>query len=249
MTSISKNDKGITVIETDDSVYTFQTGANVYTNSDNQIMSVKPSGNESALIIIPFSEIDTESRYGQTTLKDLIKYYADNSFFFRNIVDSDSPNGFIDYNDAATAITPIELAEDEWGTLTNDGQGVNTRYTYAPDGVNELFDTDNGHIDLSELELGDVVLIRNDFEITPTVNNSSLDFRYLLGDGYGQFSLPTSLPRLDLGAGISYRRSLTIDMIYAGSLLTKDNPIIAQVRCSSDATVKNNGLIIYVMKR
>ena len=92
-----------------------------------------------------------------------------------------SKNGFIDYNDAATAVTPIALSANTWTTLTNDGLGAFTNKNYPPSGVTELYNTTSQEIDFSELDLGDAVFIRNDFTVTPNTNNTLLEFRYQLG--------------------------------------------------------------------
>ena len=98
--------------------------------------------------------------------------------------------GFMDYNDNATSITPVTLVSDTWTTIPNDGLGAFTNKTYKPDGeVIELMDSSTGAIDPTGLHLGDTLLIRNDFTVTPSTNNASLEFRYQLGAGGGAYTL------------------------------------------------------------
>ena len=155
--------------------------------------------------------------------------------------------GFMDYNDTATSTTPITLVADTWATIPNDGLGAFSNDSYKPDGnVVELMDTSVGAIDPTGLNLGDVILVRNDFTVTPNTNNASLEFRYSLGTGAGSYTLQKRLGRLDEGSGIGYRFSLTPDLIYMGDLNTRDNPISLQVKLSSSGSLINAGTVITV---
>ena len=155
-------------------------------------------------------------------------------------------SGWIDYNDTTG---DVPMLADTWTTIPNNGAGPYSNSTYPPSGVNQLLNTSTGAIDVSGLSLGDFILIRNDFTVTPTINNSSLEFRYTLGAGLGAYTLEQSLGRLDRGSGVPYRFALRIDSIYMGDTNTRDNPIGLQVKCSSDATLNNAGLVIEVVKR
>ena len=158
-------------------------------------------------------------------------------------------NGFADYNDEATAITPIVLPANTWITLTNDGTGAFTNLGYLPTGVTQLMDTSTGQFDFSELKLGDNCFVRNDFSVTPQTNNALLKLRYQLGVGANAYTLETILGRLDSGSGIQYRFSLVPQMIYMGDLNTKDNPIKLEVNLSGNGTLNNAGSVIQLMRR
>lgn len=179
-----------------------------------------------------------------TDKDDFESYVA--SFFFLNKNENGSQNGFIDYNDT-TGSFPI-LA-DTWTDLPNDGAGAFTNKNYPPTGVTELIDVSTGYIDPTELDLGDTILIRNDYTINPNTNNAQLRFRYALGNGGGSYTLEKIIGRLDSGSGQDYRFSLTPDLIYMGDTNTRDNPIKIQVYCTSNATVTNAGSVIQVIKR
>lgn len=163
-------------------------------------------------------------------------------------VTSSTRGGFIDYNDAATSVTPITLVADTWTNITNDGLGAFTNKNFLPSGVTELMDVTTGAVDASQLSLGDSILIRNDFTITPNTNNSLLEYRYSLGSGAGSYTLETNLGRLDDGSGKGYRFSLKPDLIYMGDTNTKDNPIILQVKLSANGTLVNAGSVIQIIK-
>jgi len=155
-------------------------------------------------------------------------------------------NGFIDYNDTTGAVS---LTANTWTTIPNDGAGGFSNDTYKPEGVTELMNVSTGAIDTSELHLGDAILIRNDFEINPNTNNALLEFRYQLGSGGNIYTLETTLGRLDDGSGKNYRFSLKPDLIYMGDTNTKDNPILLQVKLSTNGTLTNAGSVIQLIKR
>ncbi len=158
-------------------------------------------------------------------------------------------DGFIDYNDTSTTTSSLALVADTWTTIPNDGLGSFTNKTYAPDGVTELMDTNTGAIDPTDLPLGSSILIRNDFSVTPSTNNSLLEFRYTLGSGDGVYTLEKLIGRLDSGSGKPYRQSLVPDLIYMGDTNTRDNPIGLQVRLSTAGTLVNAGSVIQVAKQ
>lgn len=159
-----------------------------------------------------------------------------------------SVGGFMDYNDTSTTNTPINLSPDTWTTMPNDGLGAFTNKTYRPDGNSiELIDTASGSIDATGLSLGDTILVRNDFTVTPNTNNASLQFRYTLGSWSGTYTLEKRLGRLDEGSGSPYRFSLSPDLIYMGDTNTKNNPISLQVKLSTGGTLVNAGSVIQLI--
>jgi hypothetical protein len=154
--------------------------------------------------------------------------------------------GFADYNDSATSVTPISLTSDSWTPITNDALGAFTNTTYIPDGVSSLFNSDK--IDASELELGDAILIRYDFTITPTVNGAFAQLRLGLGTGLGSYNLNRPIGTLSNGSGYEYQ--ITGEFyVYMGDANTRDNPISLEVECSEDATLVNAGVVIQVLRR
>ncbi len=161
---------------------------------------------------------------------------------------SASMNGLADYNDTSTAASPTVLVTDTWTTLANDGQGVFTNENFLPSGVSTLLDSSGG-IDPSQLALGSDFLVRPDFTVTPSANNSALFFRFSLGSGAGSYTLESSLGRLDLGAGIPYRFALQALYIYLGDSNTRDNPINLEIKLSGGGTVVNAGMAIKVLSR
>ncbi len=158
-------------------------------------------------------------------------------------------NGIADYNDTSTSSNAIALVKDTWTTVPNDGAGAFTNLNYLPKGVTQLVDTNTGAFDFSELSLGDNCFIRNDISVNPNTNNALLELRYKLGDGAGEYTLESIIGRLDSGSGKDYRYSLVPDMIYMGDSNTKDNPIVLQIKLSTDGHFTNSGSAIGVVAR
>ncbi|NRA82198.1 MAG: hypothetical protein HRU18_28735 [Pseudoalteromonas sp.] len=167
---------------------------------------------------------------------------------FKTLGGSASVNsqGFIDYNDTTGR---INITANTWTAIPNNGQGAFSNDTYRPQGVTEFMDVSTGAIDVSELALGDSILIRNDFKVNPNTNNALLEFRYTLGGGGNEYVLETIKGRLDNGSGQDYRFNLGTDLIYMGDTNTKDNPILLQVRLSTNGTLLNAGSVIQLIKR
>jgi len=209
---------------------------NIYDDSDE-------SGSQRGQVYmsIPFDEVTSPLESDIDALYNTVRGYVDVSSG-----GSSDQNGFIDYNDTTGSFS---ISADTWTDLPNDGLGAFTNKNYPPTGVTELMDTSTGYLDVSELALGDNILIRNDYSINPNTNNAQLRFRYELGSGGSAYTLEKIIGRLDSGSGQDYRFSLTPDLIYMGDTNTRDNPIKLQVYCTSNATVTNAGTVITVVKR
>jgi len=157
-----------------------------------------------------------------------------------------SEAGFMDYNDTTGTVL---LAANTWTDIPNNGLGAFTNKTYKPEGITELMDVSTGYIDTTETELGETILIRNDYKVNPNTNNALLEFRYELGNGGGIYTLEKIVGRLDSGSGQDYRFSLEPDLIYMGDTNTKDSPIKLQLKLSTNGTLTNAGSAITLIKR
>jgi len=95
----------------------------------------------------------------------------------------DDQGGFAFYEDTETASTPINLASDTWTDLTNDKAGSGTLTTHKPSYITgDLWDSSTSTIDLSEVPVGKVILIRNDYDITTGAANTRMDSRLYFPD-------------------------------------------------------------------
>lgn len=153
-------------------------------------------------------------------------------------------SGFEDSNDATGAVT---LTADTWTPIPNDGGGAFSNTAYLPLGVPTLFDTASGDIDPRALDLGDSIVVRNDFTLTPTINGAHIQFRYTLGAGLGAYTLEHQLGTMSNGGGVSYRFQFS-DLVYMGDTNTRDNLIGLEVKCSEDASLVNAGSVVQLLR-
>ena len=154
--------------------------------------------------------------------------------------------GFADYNDSATSTTPVSITADVWEEVPNDGLGAFTNTGFIPATVSSLFS--NNKIDVTDLDLGDAIIIRYDFTLTPSINGAFGELRLSLGSGLGSYYLNRPIGTLSNGSGYDYQVTGEF-YIYMGDANTRDNPIGLEVRCSEDASLVNAGVVIQVIKR
>lgn len=93
--------------------------------------------------------------------------------------------GVQDFNDAATAITPVQLtAAGTWYDLPNDGLGALSSQASAVLGHGPLFNTSTGEFDFSDLSLMDMIKMRIDVEFTTTSPNTDVSLRIVFGPSF-----------------------------------------------------------------
>ena len=153
--------------------------------------------------------------------------------------------GFADYNPAGSSQT---LLKGQWHTLANDGLGAFTNEGYLPEGVTTMLAASGG-INPRELDLGDWLVIRPDYEVTPNINGGQLQFRFSLGTGADAYVLETRIGRLDSGSGIGYKESGVAYFIYMGDTNTRDNDIDFQLNLEGGGSVQFNGWSVGVFRR
>jgi hypothetical protein len=154
--------------------------------------------------------------------------------------------GFADYNDATTSSAPIALSSNVWTAITNDEAGSFTNTAYLPRGVDSLFS--GNKIDPRQLELGDAVLVRYDFTLTPDINGAFVEIRMTLGTGAGAYTLPRPVGTLSNGAGYAYKTTGEF-YLYMGDTNTRDNLIGLEVKCSENSSLTNAGMVIQVLRQ
>lgn len=118
-------------------------------------------------------------------LAEIYKVTASNVNEIKTSVNAiyDDQGGFAFYEDTATSTTPINLTADTWVDLTNNKAGTGTETTYKPTYITgDLWDSATNTIDLSEVPVGKVLLIRNDYDITTGSANTRMDSRLYFPD-------------------------------------------------------------------
>ena len=156
--------------------------------------------------------------------------------------------GLFDYNDLATATTPITITGGAgFISLTNDELGPFTNKTYAPLNVTDVWDASGGVFDWDELSLGDTVDIRLDLEIVTTTNNTQVDVDLFLGTGGGAYQIPFVIEQNFKNTGTF--KVNRFNGIYMGDTNTLDNGGVFKMSADSTCTVKVNGWYCRIIRR
>lgn len=148
--------------------------------------------------------------------------------------------GWINYTNTGA---PFVVNANEWTNVPNDGLGVGTNKTFAPRNITDLLDVTTGDLDVSELNLGDIIQVRSEFKFNPQINGAYVEFRYTGNN----FSLARAIGTLNNGSSIDYDLTF-LDLIYMGTQDTIDNPINMEIRSSEAGTVTWNDTVIQVIR-
>jgi len=167
-------------------------------------------------------------------------------FYTRPITETVQAYGTYDYQDTATAITPIVLLIDTWTDLTNNGLGVNTSVVNGLTGVN-IYNPLTGLFDFSGLEIGDFVNMRVDVYPVLSTNNNVVNLELLGGIGGTQFSIPIVSDKYYKTSGT--KRVTIYTGVEMKSTSTLINPAKLRIKCDAAATCIVNGWLIKVDKK
>lgn len=155
--------------------------------------------------------------------------------------------GLLDYNDLATATTPISVpATNTYIALTNDGAGSFTN-KMPPGGVTDVWDTVNNRFDFSELSIGDMVDIRLDIEVTTSANNQEYTVVLELAQGGSAYEIPFVTNKYVKTTGVD--KLNIFNGVYLGDANTQGNYAQFKIKSPSSATVKVNGWYCKVIKK
>jgi hypothetical protein len=154
--------------------------------------------------------------------------------------------GFVNYNDALTAVTPITMPAATWVKLTNNKLGPSTVTSVLPGGITNLWSTVNNQLIFTEVPLLSVLELRIDVEITTVGTNREvkLAIDFAIGSA-GAFTLPVfEMVYRNAGA-----HQIVVNIpFYIGSANTRDFP--AEIKAINEVagTAKVNGWFIQVTK-
>jgi hypothetical protein len=154
--------------------------------------------------------------------------------------------GFADYNDTATATTPIAVSANTWTALTNNKLGAKTLLK-LPAGVGTLWNSSTNRFDFSSLPLYTQLTGRFDLTITTSSNNQDVDLRALVAmSSASEYAFPLMTQVRFPTAGT--HQLAVYNGMYVGSNDVKNNPTAIQIRSNATASVKVNGWYITVQK-
>ncbi len=161
-----------------------------------------------------------------------------------NLRDLSERMGWVDYNDAATAGSPIALTlADTFYPLTNDGLGAFTNKDHKIAAHGEIWDAGAGEFDFSSLKVGDTVEVRADISVTTTGPTRDIitEFEVAIGAA-GTFKL--QIDRRSFKVAGTYQ-IVMVATGYIGNADTRDFP--SKINVSSDGlgtTVVVNGWFV-----
>ena len=161
------------------------------------------------------------------------------------ITGSCKKNGIYNYSDLATVSTPIDVDADTDTVITNDAAGSLTTVQFGAQGINTIYNGVTNTFDFSQLQLGDLVWIRCDFEITTESNNQSANV--FLDAAQGN----VINYQLEWDSEVEYK-SQTAHKFAVTSYIamlnneTINNPAQFKINTDGDATIKVNGYLCKV---
>jgi hypothetical protein len=154
----------------------------------------------------------------------------------------DDKGGFANYEDLATITTPIVLTADTWTNLTNDKQGPHTTEVYKPAYVTgSLWNAAASKIDFTEVPIGKVVLIKVDFQIVQTANNTILECQ-IVGGGHTMQVLTTEMK----SSGDDHHYSVT-NMVWVEDAAMQTAGMNVQLRTSNNSQVEVHNIMITII--
>lgn len=139
--------------------------------------------------------------------------------------------GYHNYEDTATAITPIVLSPvSTFVKLTNDELGPVTQKIFALPEVTDTWNSITNQFDFSDLSIGDVISLRFDLQVTTTGANHEIKIKLDLGIG----GIPFTIPLEDA----EFRTTGTHDIVRTINLFIGDANVQnfpAEILASSDS--------------
>lgn len=153
-------------------------------------------------------------------------------------------NGFFDYNDLATATTPLSVTGGGAAVvLTNDELGPFTNKLYPPAGVTDIWDAGNTLLDFTQITLGSKVEYRVDVDVTISGANAEVILQIELGVGLVPYTL--SVGRHYFKTAGTYNITIN-NFVYIGDTNTQNGGGRFKISSSNNMDVKVNGWVCYI---
>lgn len=195
---------------------------------------------------IPDAQLHQVKGAATASLGELLVAQGDGTALFQNPGYSKTKMGWWDYNDTATATTPIALsvANTDYA-LTNNGLGSNTTNAYRLSTITNIWNTSTNFLQFTGMKVGDVVDMRIDYELVTSGANNQIVLSLELGIGGSSYILGID-NRLLKNAGT--HKLITNASFYIGNTLTLNN--LGRILIKNDSTgstVKVNGFYIRAM--
>ena len=146
--------------------------------------------------------------------------------------------------DLATQSAPFAyLTVNGVENLPNDGLGADTDVTYAPESVTGFYDVGANQLELSDFKLGDLVTLRINLNVTPSVIDQEVNFILSLSEGTPS-AQTIQVSRETFSAVSAYEVAAEVTFtINSNDMIS--NPGHIQVQSSADASVTVNTFQVF----
>ncbi len=155
--------------------------------------------------------------------------------------------GNFNADDTLTATTPIAIpGTGVFTKLTNNALGPQTTNINAPTNITELWKPSTNQFDFSQLELGDIVIIRSDILVDIASANTDVELQFQAGIGVTSFAIHWD-------AGIF--KATGVFQLSQTSMLTMDTTTILtgkaefQLKADKACDVEVNGWNYVIIRR
>lgn len=155
-------------------------------------------------------------------------------------------DGYMDYRDSATQLTPINYTASSVISIPCDGLDQYSYYNFKPYNVTNLWNTITNRFTFSELAIGDEIEIAVELVIT-TLSANTLIECYMTFDIGGN-------PYDKVFTPVYYKTTGTYTLsvhkkMYIGNTGTKNNPGAVYFKADGNCTIKVNGIYITTKRR
>ena len=213
----------------------------------SDLSDVSATGDLAVADIIPIvdaSLIDVDDDNATTSVTlDILKDFISNHTV---------RSGWEYVSDKALETTPIDLEEDTWTNLTNDGTSSATSREFLPYGVSGgIFDVSDNRIKCAGLKTKDVIWFRVTLGGKPSTNNTLVKMRINYynkdEDGVINFNFQKNFvdQHMEDGAGVEHIKEFTVPF-YVGSDFTRRGYGELQIHCNTETQITDVAVLSVV---
>jgi hypothetical protein len=157
-------------------------------------------------------------------------------------------SGWGTYDDTATASTPLTIVADTPKLLTTDKLGPQTDERFLPFGVTTLFSSVNNRVQLTGLQEGEIISIRNDLVFTPGSTNtvSRIQYEFLNSVGASVFTVNKFIA---FSKAASVAEQFVVSTPFFIGAAIADGEVEVSLVADSNGTCVVNGVAVFALNR
>ena len=212
----------------------------------SDLSDVSATGDLAVADIIPIVDaslvgVDDDNATTSVTL-DILKDFISN-----HIVRS----GWDYVSDKALETTSIDVEEDTWTVLTNDGTSSATKREFLPYGASRIWNVSDNKIYMDQLQTKDVIWFRITLGGKPSTNNTLVKMRinYYNKDEEGNVNFNFQKNFVDQymedGAGVEHVKEFTVPF-YIGSESTIRGYGELEINCNTETEITDVAMLSVV---